>query len=162
MNVEFKTIKKAGKWAVEITDEGDGRFNIIRFEDNNVTDIIGVTKEEMESMMSFINRETSQEYKDIYRVHIKLGDGYYAKTTTLEEDFDTKEKALEWIKEKGLVNNGECGSGYSDGDGDWIVWEGILFKRNTAIDESKFDGTEYETYDQAYCSIEELAIKASK
>jgi len=159
MNVEFKTIKKAGKWAVEITDEGDGRFNIIRFEDNNVTDIIGVTKEEMESMMSFINRETSQEYKEIYRVHIKLGDGHYAKTTTLEEDFDTKEKALEWIKAKGLVNKGECGSGYSDGDGDWIVWEGILFYNE---DESEYDGTEYETYDQAYCSIEELAIKVSK
>ena len=103
--------------------------------------------------------ETSQEYKDIYRVHIELGDNYYNKSETLENDFDTKEKALEWIKENGLVNNGECGSGYSDGDGDWIVWEGILYYNE---DESKFDGTEYETYDQAYCSIEELAIKVSK
>ena len=38
------------------------------------------------------------KYQDIYRVHIKLGDNYYAKGTVLEEDFDTKEKALEWIK----------------------------------------------------------------
>ena len=63
MNVEFKTIKQFGKWAVEITDEGDGRFNIIKFQDNDVTDIINVTKEDVEIMMSFINREMIQEYK---------------------------------------------------------------------------------------------------
>ena len=104
------------------------------------------------------NREISQEYKDIYRVHIELGDNYYNKSETLEQDFDTKEKALEWIKKNGLVNGGERGSGYSNSEGDWIVWEGILCYNE---DESKFYETEYETYDQAYCSIEELAIKVS-
>ena len=61
MNVEFKTIKQFGKYAVEITDEGDGRFNIIKFRDNNVTDIIGVTKGDVEIMMSFINREIKED-----------------------------------------------------------------------------------------------------
>jgi hypothetical protein len=96
------------------------------------------------------------KYKEIYRVHVELGDSYYAKSETLEEDFETKEKALEWIKKNGLVNSGECGSGYSDSEGDWIVWEGILCYNEN---ESKFHGTEYETYDQAHCSIEELAKK---
>tara|TARA_R100000908_G_C3628697_1_gene70610 strand:- start:34 stop:336 length:303 start_codon:yes stop_codon:yes gene_type:complete len=99
------------------------------------------------------------KYQDIYRVHIKLGDNYYAKGTVLEEDFDTKEKALEWIKKNGLVDNGECGSGYPDGEGDWIVYEGILCYNE---DEDDFYGAEYETYDQAYCHIEELAKKLTK
>ena len=56
MKVEFKTIKEFGKWAVEITDEGDNKFNIIKFENKEVKEVISVTKEDIESMIAFINR----------------------------------------------------------------------------------------------------------
>ena len=56
--IDFKIIKKVGKWAFEITDEGNGRFNIIKFENEVPKDIINVTKEDVESMMSFINTQT--------------------------------------------------------------------------------------------------------
>ena len=51
---ETKTIKKAGKWSIEITDEGNGSFNIIKWCDDDIIAIINTTKEEIESMMSFI------------------------------------------------------------------------------------------------------------
>tara|TARA_R100000808_G_C2148427_1_gene156573 strand:+ start:1338 stop:1526 length:189 start_codon:yes stop_codon:yes gene_type:complete len=60
MRVEFKTIKEFGKWAVEIVDDGDGRFSIVKYEDKHSTDIINITKEDVESMMAFINRNKEE------------------------------------------------------------------------------------------------------
>ena len=60
MEVEFKTIKEYGKCAVEITDEGDGRFSIWEFEGGVGEAVISVTKEDVESMMSFINRDKKE------------------------------------------------------------------------------------------------------
>lgn len=58
MKVEFTTIDKFGKYTIEMTDEGNDRFDIIMFKDNAIMNQINVTKENVESMMSFINRKT--------------------------------------------------------------------------------------------------------
>ena len=55
---DFTTIRQIGKWTMEMTDEGDGRFQIIMFENDTIKHQIWVNKENVESMMSFINRKT--------------------------------------------------------------------------------------------------------
>ena len=56
MKVEFATIKKVGKYTMEMTDEGSNRFDIILFKDDEIINQLNVTKKDVESMMSFINR----------------------------------------------------------------------------------------------------------
>ena len=57
MRVKFKTIKKAGKFTIEIVDNGDDRFDIVMFRNDTIINQIPVTKDNVKDMMDFINKQ---------------------------------------------------------------------------------------------------------
>ena len=57
MVVDFKTIKKVGKFTIEIVDNGDDRFDVVMFKNDTIINQIGVTKDNIKDIMDFVNRK---------------------------------------------------------------------------------------------------------